>query len=91
MVGLPLFVEPSTLVWSRTVGGVTPTPMSNSLLWYAQTWAVRVPESTNNTTPHRRGRSGSYGGAATVGVQPVEVAVRACRPGSGPMATRYDL
>jgi peptide/nickel transport system substrate-binding protein len=51
MVGLPLFVEPSTLVWSRTVGGVTPTPMSDSLLWYAQTWAILVAESTNNTTP----------------------------------------
>ena len=32
-------------------GGVTPTPTSNSLLWYAQYWAVRVPEATNNTTP----------------------------------------
>jgi peptide/nickel transport system substrate-binding protein len=51
MVGLPLFVEPSTLVWSRTVGGVTPTPVSDSLLWYAQTWANLVPESPNNTTP----------------------------------------
>ena len=30
---------------------MTPTPTSNSLLWYAQYWAVRVPESTNNTTP----------------------------------------
>jgi peptide/nickel transport system substrate-binding protein len=51
MVGLPLFVEPSTLVWSRTVGGVTPTPVSDSLLWYAQEWAIRVPETTNSTTP----------------------------------------
>jgi peptide/nickel transport system substrate-binding protein len=51
MVGLPLFVEPSTLVWSRTVGGVTATPLSDSLLWYAQTWAILVPESTNSTTP----------------------------------------
>ncbi len=51
MVGLPLFSEPSALVWSRTVGGVTAPPMSDSLLWYAQDWAIRVPESANNTTP----------------------------------------
>ncbi len=51
MVGLPLFAEPRALVWSRTVGGVTPAPMSNGLLWFAQNWAIRVPESTNSTTP----------------------------------------
>lgn len=51
MVALPLFAEPSTLAWNRDVGGVIPTPKSNSLLWYAQYWAVRVPESTSNTTP----------------------------------------
>ncbi len=51
MVALPLFTEPSAMAWSRRVGGVTPTPTSNSLLWYAQGWAIRVPESTNNTTP----------------------------------------
>ena len=41
MVSLPLYPEPSALVWSRTIGGVTPTPLSDSLLWYAQQWAVR--------------------------------------------------
>ena len=51
MVSLPLFAEPTALAWSRTIGGVTPTPRSDSLLWYAQLWAVRVPESTSNTTP----------------------------------------
>ena len=51
MVALPLFTEPSAMAWSRTVGGVTPTPTSNSLLWYAQYWATKVPEATNNTTP----------------------------------------
>jgi peptide/nickel transport system substrate-binding protein len=51
MVSLPLYPEPSALVWSRKVGGVTPTPRSDSLLWYAQSWAVRAPESTSNTTP----------------------------------------
>ena len=50
-MALPLFTEPSALVWSRKVGDVIPTPTSNSLLWYAQYWAVRVPESTSNTTP----------------------------------------
>jgi peptide/nickel transport system substrate-binding protein len=51
MVALPLFVEPATMVWSRILGGVTQIPKGNSLLWYAQFWAVRVPESTSNTTP----------------------------------------
>ena len=56
MVSLPLYPEPSALVWSRTIGGVTPTPLSNSLLWYAQQWAVRQPESTSNTTPSLPGQ-----------------------------------
>ena len=51
VVALPLFTEPSALVWSRKVGGVVTTAWSNSLLWYAQYWAVRIPESTSNTTP----------------------------------------
>jgi peptide/nickel transport system substrate-binding protein len=51
MVALPLFAEPSGLVWSRTIGGMQQTPRSDNLLWNAQIWAVRVPESTNNTTP----------------------------------------
>jgi len=51
VVSLPLFAEPTALAWSRTIGGVTPTPRSDSLLWFAQYWAVRVPETTNNTTP----------------------------------------
>ena len=51
MVSLPLFAEPAALAWSRTVGGMTPTPRSDALLWFAQLWAVRVPESTSNTTP----------------------------------------
>lgn len=51
VVALPLFTEPSALIWSRKLSGVEPTPTSNSLLWYAQYWAVRVPEATNNTTP----------------------------------------
>lgn len=50
-VAVPLFTEPSAVIWSRRVGGVVPTPTSNSLLWYAQFWSIRVPEATNNTTP----------------------------------------
>jgi ABC-type transport system substrate-binding protein len=56
MVSLPLYPEPSALAWSRKVGGVTPTPRSDSLLWYAQFWAVRTPESTSNTTPSLPGQ-----------------------------------
>jgi peptide/nickel transport system substrate-binding protein len=51
MVALPLFTEPTAMAWSRKVGQVTPTPTSNSLLWYAQYWAIRVPQSTSNTSP----------------------------------------
>jgi ABC-type transport system substrate-binding protein len=56
MVSLPLYPEPSALVWSRTIGGVTPTPLSTSVLWYAQDWAVRQAESTSNTTPSLPGQ-----------------------------------
>ena len=56
MVSLPLYPEPSALVWSRTIGGVTPTPLGTSVLWYAQQWAVRQPESTSNTTPSLPGQ-----------------------------------
>jgi ABC-type transport system substrate-binding protein len=51
VVALPLFTEPTALISSRKVGYVLATPTSNSLLWYAQYWAVRVPEPTNDTTP----------------------------------------
>jgi peptide/nickel transport system substrate-binding protein len=51
VVTLPLFTEPSALVWSRRVAGVQPVPVGPSLLWYAQYWAVRVAESTSSTTP----------------------------------------
>ena len=56
MVSLPLFAEPTVLVWSRTIGGVNAMPRSTSLLWAAQLWAVRVPQSTNNTTPSLPGQ-----------------------------------
>ena len=56
MVALPLFAEPAALAWSRTIGGVTPTPRSDALLWFAQLWAVRSPESTSNTTPSLPGQ-----------------------------------
>jgi peptide/nickel transport system substrate-binding protein len=56
MVSLPLYPEPSALVWRRTIGGVTPTPLGTSVLWYAQQWAVRQPESTSNTTPSLPGQ-----------------------------------
>ena len=57
MVSLPLYAEPTVLVWSRRVGGVAATPRSDSLLWLAQLWAVRVPQSTSNTTPTLPGQS----------------------------------
>jgi peptide/nickel transport system substrate-binding protein len=56
MVSLPLYDEPYALAWSRTIGGVTPMPLSTSILWNAQLWAVRQPESTNNTTPSLPGQ-----------------------------------
>jgi ABC-type transport system substrate-binding protein len=56
MVSLPLFAEPAALAWSRSLGGVMQEPRSTSLLWYAQYWAVRQPESTSNTTPSLPGQ-----------------------------------
>jgi ABC-type transport system substrate-binding protein len=56
MVSLPLYAEPAALAWSRTIGGVTQESRSTSLLWYAQQWAVRQPESTSNTTPSLPGQ-----------------------------------
>ncbi len=56
MVSLPIYAEPAALAWSRTIGGVTPMPRSTSILWNAQLWAVRQPESTNNTTPSLPGQ-----------------------------------
>jgi peptide/nickel transport system substrate-binding protein len=56
MVSLPLYAEPAALAWSRTIGGVTQEPRSTSLLWYAQLWAVRQPETTSNTTPSLPGQ-----------------------------------
>jgi ABC-type transport system substrate-binding protein len=56
MVGLPLFVEPTAMAWSRTIGGIVSTPDSDSLLWYAQYWAIKVPEPTSNTTPSLPGQ-----------------------------------
>jgi peptide/nickel transport system substrate-binding protein len=57
MVSLPLYAEPTILVWNRKVGGVSASPRGDSLLWLAQLWAVRVPESTSNTTPTLPGQS----------------------------------
>ena len=56
MVSLPLYAEPTAIAWSRSIGGVTPTPRSDSLLWYTQLWAVRKAETTNNTTPSLPGQ-----------------------------------
>jgi peptide/nickel transport system substrate-binding protein len=56
LVSLPLYAEPNTLVWSRTVGGVQQSQRSDNLLWYAQFWATRIPEPTNNTTPSLPGQ-----------------------------------
>ena len=51
VVALPLFTEPTALIYSRKISNVTATPTSDSLLWYGQYWAVRVAESTDDTTP----------------------------------------
>ncbi len=67
MVALPLYAEPAALAWSRSIGGVMQESRSTSLLWYAQLWAVRQPETTNNTTPSLPGQSaGLFGERATI-------------------------
>jgi ABC-type transport system substrate-binding protein len=54
MVALPLYFEPTALVWSGAIAGVTPMPCSQSLLWYAQFWTLRGFDSST-TTPSPRG------------------------------------
>jgi peptide/nickel transport system substrate-binding protein len=51
MVALPLFTEPSVLAWSNYTAGISPNPMGPGLLWYPETWAVRVPPGSSNTVP----------------------------------------
>ena len=46
----------AALAWSRSIGGVAHEPRGTSLLWYAQYWAVRQPETTSNTTPSLPGQ-----------------------------------
>jgi peptide/nickel transport system substrate-binding protein len=57
MVALPLYAEPYTLAWSVRTNGVTDSPFSADLLWYAQNWALAVPEpkgsSATPTVPSR--------------------------------------
>lgn len=51
MVSLPLFAQPTVLTWSTYTAGVGPNPNGAGLLWYTQTWSLRVPPSSPNTVP----------------------------------------
>jgi peptide/nickel transport system substrate-binding protein len=51
MVGLPLFAEPTVMAWSTYIAGVGPNPNGPGLLWYPQTWSLRVPPTSPNTVP----------------------------------------
>ena len=51
MVALPLFTEPSLLAWSELTAGVSPNPDGPSLLWDAQSWALRVPPTSQTPQP----------------------------------------
>ncbi|MGO9456424.1 MAG: ABC transporter family substrate-binding protein [Acidimicrobiales bacterium] len=51
MVTLPLFAEPVVMAWSTYTAGVGPNPNGPGLLWYPQTWSLRVPPTSPNTVP----------------------------------------
>lgn len=51
MIALPLFAEPTTLAWSNYVGGIGPNPYGSGLLWFPQTWGLRVPPDSPHTAP----------------------------------------
>lgn len=51
MVSLPLFAEPTALAWSTLTSGVGPNPTGPGLLWYPQSWALKVPPDSPNTVP----------------------------------------
>jgi len=51
MVALPLFTEPDVLAWSNFTAGISANPMGPGLLWYPETWAIRVPPGSSNTVP----------------------------------------
>jgi peptide/nickel transport system substrate-binding protein len=46
MVALPLFAEPSVLVWSNRLDNVTPNVHGPGLLWNPGLWELQVPKSS---------------------------------------------
>ncbi len=51
MVSLPLFTEPNVLAWSSYTTGISDNPMDAGLLWYPETWALKVPPGSSDTVP----------------------------------------
>jgi peptide/nickel transport system substrate-binding protein len=51
MVALPLFAEPVAVAWSTSIAGVGPNPSGPGLLWYPQTWSIKVPPNSPDTVP----------------------------------------
>jgi len=51
MIALPLFTEPAVLAWSSADAGIGLNPFGPSLLWYPQTWGIRVPPDSPDTAP----------------------------------------
>jgi peptide/nickel transport system substrate-binding protein len=51
MVTLPLFVEPTILVWSDKVAGVAANPSGPGLMWSPESWSRLVPPSSPDTLP----------------------------------------
>ena len=69
MVSLPLFAEPTVLVWSRTIAGVNAEPRSTSLLWFAQYWAVKVPDVDEQHHAVAAGAVGASGSGDVSGLR----------------------
>jgi len=51
MIALPLFSEPVSVAWSNYDSGIGPNPYGPGLLWFPQTWGIRVPPTSPDTAP----------------------------------------
>lgn len=52
MIALPLFAEPTVLAWSSSSSGIGPNQFGPGLLWFPETWGIRVPPTSPITAPH---------------------------------------
>jgi peptide/nickel transport system substrate-binding protein len=49
MITLPLFAEPASVAWSNHYSGIGANPYGSGLLWFPETWGIRVPPNSPDT------------------------------------------